>query len=587
MVKDQAPHHYLADALCEALFVQPGPTRLWVLLQTLPESLPCADSLAREVMGADPRFTPCVTRWDLTHRATVSSRPLGGALEAILQAYGRPLGTSRLVSELCLNRQEDPPHFRELLERLLLSGRDVASFDDCIYLTRWLPNTSVADEQSQLFVNGLADDEEFLALRPKLMAAPLKQRHVLDTADVVLAAAKVPLSNRALGLLLHHHHGERFDAAETLAAMCRDERFLALSGPSWLPMAQEKTLLRGLAKENGGEEPSPPLPFDAAAVLQGPAPVKLKLDEAALRGAVELATAARTPVDLEELLTDLLDTRPRQRSYAAAAHALQATLSSDLALLNFAPGRYLSRKALPVWVKRVPEVLMPETVPLAPREKSLDVLLPLEELPAALAQRVTDPFYEDQGEQDVWPGQDAVAETRLAVLSHHHACGTMKLRLMDRRLYDQAGPVSVVSFITPNGDVLPIWINLETRVLYGFLNWYDEALPPCGALLTVQRDAEEPDRYYLVYEGETDPGTYIGRERLAQLLALRQRLRRRRPFVVEILTSLLQGNEKGLPFDQLWAHLNVIRRTTRLLLASTLTHYGQFQEATAGRWRVV
>lgn len=586
MVKDQAVRHYLADALCDALFEQPGPTRLGVLLHALPENVPCSTALAQETLEQDSRFALCVTRWDLAHRASVATRPFGGALDAILLTCGRPITRSLLISELCLSRPGDPPQFDELLHRLLLTGRDFASFDDHIILSRWLANTSVADEQSRLFVNGLASDEGYLALRHKLEATTLKQRQVLDTAEAILKAAKAPMSNRGLGLLLHHHHKERFSALETLAVMHGDERFLPLSGPAWTLRANEKTYLRALAKESHGAEEPEAAEVDLAPILQAPSAQKVKLDPQLVKGAQELAGESRTPVDLNEILGDVLQLRPRQRNFAPAAHVLDNTLSADLSLIRIAPGRYLSRRALPPWVKTVPQALVPEQVPLTPREKSRDVLLAPEALAPGLAERVAAPFYEDQGETDISLREDGLDETSMPIAWHHYLCGTMKLRLQDRRMYDQPGPISLVTFVTPLGHRLPIWVNLETRLLYGFLTWYHEALPPCGALVKIQRDPDDRDLYFLHHTDETDVGTYIGRERLAQLETLGDRLRRKRVFAVDIVAALLQGNKKGLPFDQLWSQMNVIRRTTRLLLASTLTVYEQFGEV-GGRWRLV
>jgi hypothetical protein len=588
MVKDPAVRHYLADALCEALFCQPGPTRLWVILQALPKDLTCAPETAEETMREDSRFRRVVTRWDLAHRASASSRPLGGALEAILQAYGRPMPRSLLISELCLSRPGNPPQFDELLERLLLSGRDLGSFGGSLFLTKWLPDTSAADDDSRLFLNGLADDTDFLSLRAKLTNSANKQRQVLDTAEAVLKTAKNPLSNRALGLVLAHHHGGRFEAVETLAAMQADTRFLGLSGPAWTLATQEKAYLRSLGRvktETATEQLAPPH-VDLQALLQTK-PQKIKISEETLHQATELAEACRTPVDLEELLTDLLQLRPRQRNFGPSAHILEQTLSSGVSLMRLSTGRYLSRRTLPPWVSTVPEALVPEVVLLAPRERSKDILLPVEQLTPGLAERVLDPFYEDEGETGITTEPLADAQTAMPIASHHRRCGTMKLRARDRKLFDQQGPIALVTFVTPSGDRLPVWVNQQTRLLYGFLKWYDDAaLPPCGALVTISRDPDDPDVYHLLHKSETDAGTYIGRDRLAQLQSLRDRLRRKRPFLVDIIRALLDGNDKGLTFDQLWSQVNVIRRTTRQLVASTLTANEQFVES-GGRWRVI
>lgn len=586
MVKDQAVRHYVADALCEALFEQPGPTRTQVLLQALPAEVPCSPSLAVETMALDARFDRCVTRWDLSHRSTVSTRPFGGALEAILQAYGRPMPRALLISELCLSRPGDPSQFDQLLNRLLLTGSDFGSFDEYLILNSWLAITSVQDERSRLFVNGLAGDDDYRLLRGKLLAPTLKQRHVLDTAAALLKTAKDPVSNRGLGLILHHHHGDRFSPAETLAAMHYDERFLPLSGPEWTLRTQEKTYTRALAKlATDTAEAEGDVEVDLEAVLRTPPAQKAKLAPQVLSDSLELAVNSRTPVDVSEMLSDILQLRPRQRNFGPSAHALDQALNADLWLLRTAPGRYLSRRTLPPWVKTVPPALVPAQVPLAPRETTPEVLLAPEALAPGLAERVADPFYEDQGETGISLGEDYLTETTMPIACHHHHCGTMKLRSQDRRLYDQPGPISLVTFVTPLDHRLPIWVNLETRLLYGFLTWYQEALPPCGALVKIQRDPDDPDVYHLLSDAQTDPGTYIGRDRLTQLQPIRERLLRKRAFAVDIVTALLQGNKKGLPFDQLWSQMNIIRRSTRLLLASTLTVYEQFSES-AGRWRL-
>jgi hypothetical protein len=90
--------------------------------------------------------------------------------------------------------------------------------------------------------------------------------------------------------------------------------------------------------------------------------------------------------------------------------------------------------------------------------------------------------------------------------------------------------------------------------------------------------------YELACNDDTDPCTYLGRERLAQLLETADRLRRRRAFLLDIVAELLHQSGKGLAFDQLWTQVNIVRRTTRLQVASLLSHYPRFTLAAGGRW---
>lgn len=573
---------YLADALCDALFRLPGPSRLFDILSALPPAVRMSEAAAQELMAADPRFVPCETRWDLRHRQDMGERPLGGALELILQAYGRPVPEPLLLTELCLNKPGDPEEFRSLLARLLDGNRSVGYDGEYYYLTRWLVNTSADEEQRLLFLNGLHHDEAFLKARKKLQSPNLKGRTPLDTAEAVLKAYGGGLDNRGLGLVLWHHHGDRFEAAAVLSAMLADERFVVLSGPQWLAASQVRTLEKAASKLRG-EAGEPPEKVDLNALLQTAPAQRLRLNDEVLQAVLHLVGSSRQPITVDEILRDVLKLRPKQRDFGPAAYALEELLNGDLRLARVQRGQYLPRQNVPAWVRSVPETLIPETLTLGPREVSPDVTLQANELEADLREQVRSPFYEDQGEPDVALGEESADSTRMAIAYHHYRLGTAKLRLCDRRLFNVPAPIAMVWFRSPDETIFPVWINTDTRLLYGLLTWYREWLHPTGSLLTIRRLPDRVGTYALEYNGETDSGTYIGRERFAQVLDLRERLRRRRAFRLEIITELLGQSDKGLPFDQLWAQVNLIARSTRLQVASILSHYPQFS-LVGGRW---
>jgi hypothetical protein len=583
-VKEDMTSQILADRLCAVLFRQPGPTRL-LLLQKALSPLPVLPlDLLEETLESDPRFARCETRWDLAHRETSGQRPLGGALDLILRAYGRPMPRALLVQELCLTRPVGPEGVEELLDRLLLSGREIIEQDDLVALTAWLPRFEAPDERGLLFINDLASDVEFAGQFAKLSAATHKGRTPVDTAEAVLKAAKRPLQNRALGLVVQRLHAGRFNAADLLLGLVQDERFVALSGPRWSLASQCKPAFKALA-EAAVEAVGEPT-VDMAAILQGPAGQKLKLTAAASATALRLGTCSRTAVSLEELLADVMELRPRQRNYTPAAHALQKLLANEPALQPMGVGCFLSRGALPAWVLTVPESLQPQEASRIPGEEAVDTLLNLKDLPPVLAERVCDPFYEDEGELIVYPAQPEVEEIRFPLLDHHIRLGTLKYRQQDHRFFALPADLTVLTCLTPEGEPLAVWANAETRLLYGLMTWFAEVQPPCGALLTLRRVSCPCQTYQLDWEGETDPGTYIGRERYAQLVSLRTRLQARRVFLRDLVAEVLSDSDRGLLFDQLWSQVNVVRRTTRLQLASVLLRHERFTSSDNVRWKL-
>lgn len=584
MLKDQAAALYLTDLACEVLCRYPGPMPWDELLHNVSLYAPVSGPVLEEVLGADERFEAEGSRWSLTVCAEAADRSLVGALQALLECRGKPLARPLIISQLCLSRPGDPLQMDALLARLLTSTRELDEFDHCLYLPVWLPRFGAAKDAGLLFLNDLTADRHFLSLRPKLLAAGHKQRQVLDTAESVLQAAKM-LHNRPLGLILRAHHADRFDPKETLAQMACDDRFLCLNGPRWALASQEPLWHRALARA-GETEATPERPVDLAQVLQTPPAQRIRLRVEAQHALRMLAERARTTVDAGQATRGVLGVRPRQRNFASAVHAVDAALRANPALVWQRPGRFLPELGVPAWMRTVPPSLLPEQTPLI-AEHAAAALVPLEELPEDLLARVTDPSYEDVGDAAIAETEGPIEQTRLIIPWHHHRCGTMKLRRHDQRLFDLHTELTGLTFILPDGQRQPVWANDETGLLYGLLAWYDEALPPTGALLTIRRQADQGDEFAVEYAGETDAAAEMSEERLDQLLHLRERVHRRPATLAEVVTAVLQPFRKGLAFDPLWFQVNIARRTTRHQLASVLVLAAEQFAPSAGKWRMV
>jgi hypothetical protein len=573
MLKDRTAARYLADLACETLFQHPGPMPWVELAHNVGVRLPVAPDVLGEELEADERFTAEGGRWDLVPRVEAAGRPLVGALQALLECLGKPLPRTLLISELCLSRPGDPLQTDELLRRLLTTTRDFGEVGDCLYPSTWLPRLGPADDQALLFLNDLSEDAEFRKLRPKLLTAAHKQRQVLDTAAKVLKTAGM-LGNRALGLILRAHHGDRFDPAETLGKMLCDERFICLSGPVWALRVQEAAWRRAVLKAGEAESARESV-VDIAQILDTPPTQRMKLDAATQQALRAVAATARTAVSADELVRGVLELRPRQRNFAPAVHAVDHVLRHTPTLVPVRRGRYLPQEGIPAWVRSLPAALAPQPTPGG------DV--PLEELPADLAALVTDPFREDVGDAAVILGEEET-EARVVIPWHHHRCGTMKLRRCDHRLLDLHAPIATLTLLLPDGRSLPVWANSTTQLLYGLLSWYAEALPATGAVLTLRQEPGASDEFAIAYDGEADSAAHVSEERLEQLLHLAARFERRPSSLAEILAAVLQPLPKGLAFDPLWYQLNIVRRTTRLQLASALVRGTEQFAQTSGRW---
>jgi len=73
----------------------------------------------------------------------------------------------------------------------------------------------------------------------------------------------------------------------------------------------------------------------------------------------------------------------------------------------------------------------------------------------------------------------------------------------------------------------------------------------------------------------------ISDERIKELNKLKRAAAKENWCVLDIMKQTLAGSEKGLPFMVVWAEVNVIRRTTRRVVASNLASYHCFYQKPA------
>jgi hypothetical protein len=137
---------------------------------------------------------------------------------------------------------------------------------------------------------------------------------------------------------------------------------------------------------------------------------------------------------------------------------------------------------------------------------------------------------------------------------------------------------------TNSGQRFPLWVNDTLETIYGFGQWFVEAdLPLSGALLRLSR-TNVPGEYRLDYDGKTEPRLYIEPERMDELEMIKLEAESDTPLpTFDIVRQVLQHyGTKGAPFVRIWNEVNVVRRTTRVLLASLLSAYQCFVAVARG-----
>ena len=581
---------YLADCLYDALLHHEGAARPADLLHSLPAKLRVGVGLIRQVLASDERFVEVDGRWEAAGREELRHRPFGGLVTALVETYGRPMPLATLARAVMRVRGGAPAGARKLLEQYLSRPGELLVVDHRVLCSHWLLRVAGEDEEQLLFYNALTADAQLAELRETCRRRRVGGEDALATAVAILQLCGQPLRLLQLSFLTAVHHREGFDPVQFVRDLMADERIVFLRGPRVFHhnlLAAVRRHLQALAENTRDRDETMPAAA-LAALLAEPAPDvgTSALSDEECDSILAVVGRARSPVGINELLADVLQLRPNARRYKAAAHAVAALLDSDPSLMRTSPGYYIAAAAIPDWVAAVPEELVPDTF-----DPHRDVLLRPEGLHETLQEAVVDPRYEDIfSEVPAQVGETAGDTERIdyPLLYHHYLAGTMFLRTIDQGLLGGEGSVSVLAVRTPDERVFSVWLNRELRLLLGLGAWYREAVPPVGAVLSL-RPGDSPHELLIACADQTDPAISIPAERRQVLEDRRRRLATRPLTIFDLTVDLLHEQGGATPFDRLWSEANVVRRVTRLQLASALSWFRcfDFVAGRTGRWKLV
>lgn len=582
--QEAAARHFLGDLIYYAMAAAPGPLKASEIAKSVREHLPVSPRLIRESLESDPRFRAVDRRWTATARQELATRPFAGAVTAALESYGKPLTPQAVAAQIAASRRRLPQELYDLTAHVLATvSPHIRLGDEAYGLSSWVIKASAGeDEESVAFYNDLAHDPQVAEGLQAIGRRRVRRDRAIDTAEAILEAVGGPLPSRVLSFLVWRENGLVQAPERLFAAMLADERFHLLSGPRWCSADYHQMLVTTLeqlsAKVDRAAGPAAAA-IDLAQVLASePAGAGgFTISGADLDEAVR-AIEEEPGAPLDELVQDVFGLYPGDEDFVAAVHALKKRLDGAERVVVVGVGQYYPASAVPARVERVPQVLVPVYVEKQALDGDpVDALLTDGGLEEDLAERVHDPAFEDVGEEEE-AVLDAKAklptEIRYAVPYHHVQAGTMKVRQMDRGVISES-PARVRAVLRYEQQEYEVWINNEKGLLHGLEGFYGEYVAAPGSVIRIAA-GDEPGHYELRYDGETDPDCYIDEGRMRELLELREAAAKTEMPVYDLLRALMPHHEQGTRLETLVAELNVVRRTSKRVVASDLSSYHCF-----------
>ncbi len=575
----------IGDALYEVMMRQTGPARASFILHQMPRHTGIAATAARETLDLDLRFAEEDGRYDIGIRREIPDLSFNAAVDRLTEDLGYPAEITLVAQFFAGTTGRSSDYYRELIERLL--AREDAFFDVAGRLVpaSLLLVTEDEDEDDVLFFTGLDQNEELNLYRPFLADDVLRSSTPEDTALNIVKAAGDPISNQVLDFFVFRLHKEEFDAPGLLAAMLEDERFYAEPGLRWGPGDIRPQIAEELQKINRvskGSSAAPEMALDLETVLNEPLPYDHPgyfIEDNDLTMIYEIVNSSVEPVSIDELLFNVLELYPDDADFVPAAHSIYGLLHDDPTIMDVTLNTFKGRAALPAWISDVPAMLVP-----MPAEG--DVVLELAGLDEGMPAKVQDPYLEDYMDDDVSVTEDLITvdETFYTVPYHHAAAGTMKLRKMDQRFFGIPRSAAPVKFVDGDDGEWDAWVNADTGLVVGLKDMYEALGVQAGHLIGISRSEE--GLVFAVENAGEDDSTGITEERLADLTKARKKAEAGSWSLFQALCEVMRAYREGIAFETLHAQVNVVKRATRLQVASLLSYHLCFrsQDGAGEEW---
>jgi hypothetical protein len=239
--------------------------------------------------------------------------------------------------------------------------------------------------------------------------------------------------------------------------------------------------------------------------------------------------------------------------------------------------RFRKPGSAPDFIYSVPEPFVYQASEFRDSEGELvDVELTDDGLSSSLRKLLTHPLATDVLDEDVMPAPKQTPEQlRLVLKSIHRELGTFPLCQIPTGWLAGEPPIQEIILIDPTGRELQAWVNFEARLIYNLVDWWYDQPVESGSVFSLQRTSR-PNVLDFAWLDQTDPVVYISSQRMEELRDIQARSEEMS--TLELLIEVMAHWPKGADFLTILAEINVVRRSSRRLIASLLSSYQCFYQ---------
>lgn len=528
-------------------------------------------SAVRSLLASNPdKFVFHERRWVPAARLEGQGKPLSEAARLLLDRFGAPMPVEEVALELSRARDDSFEFVVGMLADFLKKDPAfVVSPKGNVALADWGFVATGESIERALALNYLTA-EEVEAAEKKLGNINFREEGAI--AKALKAAA--PISLRVLGAVVW----KQLAPQDPRAILLYDTKAVigeAIDTPGYVFGADGILYTEDEAKKWVSAAIKVADKIAPTIEVEDIAPIDVKSDDVAKM--VKKIVAADSTVTATKLLEEFYEITPSNKTFPDDLGNLIDALKADKAIWWVGADRFRKPESAPDFIYSIPEPFQyVATDNVSEDGDPVDVELTDDGLSSSLRKLLQHPLATDVLDED--PGlqpKSSGNETRLVLKSIHRELGTFPMCQFPQGWIDAMPNIQELIFIDPNGRELQVWANNQARLLFNLIDWWYEQPTESGSVFKLIRTAK-PNVFEFTWDEQTDPLLYISSQRMETLREIQGGSEGKS--TLDVLVEVMAHWPKGADFLTLLAEVNVVRRTSRRLLASLLSSYQCFYQ---------
>lgn len=525
----------------------------------------------RSLLASNPeKFAYSERRWIPAARVASTGRPIHAAAAMVVSRYGGPTPLALVVREVAWAKSISPEETEHILRRTLQNDKDLfLTRDDNVVLASMV--FAVVDEKvDRAYAMFGIDEAEVEKVSAKLSGLDWS----IPDAIVMALEKTSPVDVKTLGAAAYKALNDpdprsflHYDWREFNAELLSIPGFVYASTGTLFPEAEAKKWVSAAVKLADR--------VTATIEVEDAAPLELKKTD--LESIVGQIMKSDTTVTAMDVLESKFEITPTVKTFPDDLHNILEALKADSRVWWVGGDRFRKPSSAPDYVSELPEPFQFVETPFLQEDGDpVDVELVDDGLSSSLRKLIIHPLAMDVNDEDILPEPKAIPETmRLVLKPIHRELGTFPLSQFPKGWFDETPEIQELIFRDEDGRELQVWLNAKARLMFGLFDWWLDQPVESGAVFGLTK-TKRPNVFEFGWLEQTDPVVYISSQRMEELREIAGRSEEMSTF--DVLREVMTHWPKGADFLTILWEVNVVRRTSRRLLASLLSSYVCFYQ---------